>query len=112
MKSISNYSKTSTTTRDSLSRVIKKETGIKMKDASAMIDDILSIIREAVLNHKHVKIRMFGCFTSKHKGSRVGRNPKTMVESIISPRSVVKFKIAPTLKKRINSSIGNFTLVK
>jgi integration host factor subunit alpha len=35
----------------------------------------------------------------------VGRNPKTMIAAKISARTVVKFKVAPKLKKRINDNI-------
>ena len=39
-----------------------------------------------------VKISNFGTFILRHKKSRVGRNPKTKKEAVISERNVILFK--------------------
>ena len=41
---------------------------------------------------KKVKLSNFGTFTIREKKARVGRNPKTKEEKIISSRKVVLFK--------------------
>jgi integration host factor subunit alpha len=38
----------------------------------------------------------------RHKGQRIGRNPKTGTEVPISPRRVMVFKPSAILKQRIN----------
>lgn len=101
----SSFSKKNTVTRESLARAVKRETGIAVNKASTLVDQLLGIILEAIRNDVDVKIRLFGTFTTKTKAKRIGRNPKTMVEAEIPERKVVKFKVAPTLKKRINSNI-------
>ena len=101
----SSYFKKNTVTRESLARAIKRETGITVNKASTVVDQIIDTIINAIRNDQIVKIRLFGTFTTKNKNARIGRNPKTMIEAEIPARKVVKFKVAPTLKKRINSNI-------
>ena len=51
---------------------------------------------------KVLKIAKLGTFKIKNKNSRIGRNPKTGKESIISARSVVTFNASEKLKSRLN----------
>jgi integration host factor subunit alpha len=97
--------KKNTITRESLAKAIKRETGLSIQSASEIVDKIIEKIRGSLREGKEVKIRLFGHFYSKKKNKRIGRNPKTMKEAVIPERNVVKFKVAPTLKKRINNTI-------
>jgi len=94
-----------TVTRETLAKAIKRKTGIGVSKSSVILDEILDTIIASVKAGKQVKIRLFGSFYTKRKNERMGRNPKTMVEAKIPARTVVKFKVAPTLKKKINSNI-------
>lgn len=94
-----------TVTRDTLARAIKRETGINISKASDIVDQFVDSIVQSIKAGVKVKIRLFGIFYTKSKAERVGRNPKTMEDAVIPERTVVKFKVAPTLKKRINNSI-------
>ena len=94
-----------TITRQHLSSSIKESTGISGKDSLDIVEQILRNMIDAIKIGKIVKIRMFGTFITRHKRSRMGRNPKTMEESIISERTVVRMRVAPTLKKMINNNI-------
>jgi integration host factor subunit alpha len=51
-----------------------------------------------------VKIAKFGTFSIKSKKSRIGRNPRTKEEKIISERDVVLFKPSKELKKLLNNN--------
>ena len=51
-----------------------------------------------------VKIAKFGTFILKKKNERIGRNPKTKEEKIISERNVILFKPSKELKKFINQN--------
>ena len=53
---------------------------------------------------KEVKIVNFGIFKVKNKNARIGRNPKTKVEVMISERNVVKFKASEFLINAVNSN--------
>ena len=55
-----------------------------------------------LIKYKKVKIAKFGTFILRNKSSRIGRNPKTKENKIISERKVILFKPSKELKKSIN----------
>lgn len=97
--------KKNTVTREHLARAIKRETGLPINKALDLVDQVFTSMTEYLIAGEAVKIRLFGSFSTKHKNARVGRNPKSLKEALIPERTVVKFKVAPTLKKRINTNI-------
>tara|TARA_Y100001970_G_C13892362_1_gene679400 strand:- start:60 stop:353 length:294 start_codon:yes stop_codon:yes gene_type:complete len=68
-----------------------------------IMEDIFEILLKSLKEKGKVKISNFGTFTLRHKRSRVGRNPKTKKEAIISERNVVLFKPSKFLKNKINN---------
>ena len=68
-----------------------------------IIKDIFDILLENLKEKGKVKISNFGTFILRHKKSRIGRNPKTKKEAIISERNVVLFKPSKSLKNKINN---------
>ena len=88
-------------TRNDIILSINNNVGIPMSLASKIVQDILGIIMIEFKNGNDVKIPSFGTFKVKHKKMRIGRNPKTGVESIISARNVVTFNASNILKKKI-----------
>ena len=105
MDYINSYQK-STITREFLSNAIKREMGININKASTLVDYIVRYMIEHISSGNTIKIRLFGTFTTRSKAARVGRNPKTMESAAIPAREVVKFKVAPKLKKKINDNIN------
>ena len=77
--------------------------GFYKKTSENLLEDVLDIITKNLKKHKIIKISKFGTFTIRSKKSRVGRNPKTKEEKIISERNVVLFKPSKDLKKYINN---------
>ena len=63
---------------------------------------ILSIIIDGLKNEGYVKIHNFGSFKVVRKKSRIGRNPKTMEDVMISERNVLKFKSSKMILDYIN----------
>ncbi len=98
-------SKKNTVTREHLAKSINKATVIKLSDAYSCVDKIINSMVKALVAKQVVKIRLFGSLRIRHKNARIGRNPKTKVETMIQQRDVVQFRIAPTLKKKINDNI-------
>ncbi len=76
--------------------------GFSKKIIENLLEDFLSIILDELLKKKKVKISNFGTFIIRHKKSRIGRNPKTLEEQIISERKVILFKPSKDLKNFIN----------
>ena len=88
-------------TRNDIILSINNNVGIPMSLASKIVKDIIEIIMIEFKNGNDVKISSFGTFKVKHKKMRIGRNPKTGVETIISARNVVTFNASNILKKKI-----------
>jgi integration host factor subunit alpha len=54
------------------------------------------------LHEKSLKLSKFGTFSIRQKKSRIGRNPKTKKEAMISERNVVLFKPSKEFKDFVN----------
>ena len=76
--------------------------GCTKKDLREIVDTILDIMSTALLQETEVKISGFGKLKTKHKSARVGRNPQTEEQLIISKRRVVSFQPSRLLTKRLN----------
>ncbi len=68
-----------------------------------IFEDIFDILLETLKEKGKIKISNFGTFILRHKKSRIGRNPKTKKEAVISERNVVLFKPSKALKNKINN---------
>ena len=89
-------------TKKEIINSIYMQLGFSKKICENLIEDFFSILIEELINNKKVKITNFGTFILRHKKSRLGRNPKTLEESVISERNVILFKPSKELKKFIN----------
>ena len=87
-----------TITRADVAETIYEEIGLSRKDSN----DILDMIHE-LSSGNDVKLSSFGTFSLRDKKARSGRNPKTGVEALISPRRVISFKPSQTMRKTINA---------
>ena len=90
-----------TWTRNDLIEAIHSKVGISMTDASKIIEDIFEEILISLESGKPVKLSSFGTFSIKQKQSRIGRNPKTGVEAMISARKVVTFNPSSHFRKKV-----------
>ncbi len=93
-----------TLTRADLSESIHRESGISRNESSSIVDLVLDTISNALVAGKNVKISSFGSFILRHKGSRVGRNPKTGEEVPITPRTVMVFRPSQAMKQRVGGT--------
>lgn len=92
-----------TITRKELTEaVFKSVPALPRRDSSKILDEFFEEIIEALQRNEQVKLRGFGVFKVQHKNERVGRNPKTGIDAVISPRRAVKFAPAPYVKARAN----------
>jgi integration host factor subunit alpha len=75
-----------------------------------MVCDFIDLMEESLIEDGSLKLSGFGNFTVVDKGARVGRNPQTSKELIISRRKVVTFHSSTKLKHIINTKfpISNF----
>ena len=91
-------------TREDIAESLHTDFGLTKKDCIIFVNDILDIIIEGLQAKGYVKIHNFGSFKVFRKKSRIGRNPKTMEEVMISERTVLKFKPSKIIIDNINKN--------
>jgi len=89
-------------TKKEIVNSIYMQLGFSKKVSENLLEDFFSIIIEELIQNKKVKISNFGTFILRYKKSRLGRNPKTLKQSIISERNVILFKPSKEFKNFIN----------
>lgn len=92
-----------TITRADVAEAIYEEIGLSRKDSNDTLDMILDEMTNELVKGNDVKLSSFGTFALRNKKARAGRNPKTGVEAVISPRRVISFKPSQTMRKIINA---------
>ena len=92
-----------TVTRAQLTEAVYQEVGLSRNESAELVESVIAEISEALERGEMVKISSFGSFAVRHKGQRVGRNPKTGQEVPISPRRVLVFRASHALKHQINN---------
>ena len=89
-------------TKKDLVNLIYMQIGFSKKISENLIDDFFQTIINNLKKEKILKLSKFGTFTIRQKKSRLGRNPKTKEEKIISERDVVLFKPSKGFKEFVN----------
>ena len=89
-------------TKKDLVNLVYLQLGFSKLISENLIDDFFQTISNNLLKEKTLKLSKFGTFTIRQKKSRVGRNPKTKEEKMISERNVVLFKPSKEFKTFIN----------
>ena len=89
-------------TREDIAESLHTDFGLNKKDCIIFVNDIIDIIVEGLRINGYVKIHNFGSFKINRKKSRIGRNPKTMENVMISERNVLKFKPSKMILDHIN----------
>ena len=90
-------------TKKDLVNIIYMQVGFSKQITEHLIDEFFSLITLNLKKEKKLKLTKFGTFFIKSKKSRIGRNPKTKEDKIISERNVVLFKPSKEFKEFINS---------
>lgn len=91
-----------TITKEYLAIRIKEELGLSRSDSLKLVSLILNNLSSSINKDKLLKLPNLGTFKVRNKNSRIGRNPKTGEESVITARSVISFKASEKLKSRLN----------
>ena len=89
-------------TKKDLVNLVYMQLGFSKQIAENLIEDFLFTIANNIKNEKKLKLSKFGTFSIRQKKSRVGRNPKTKENKIISERKVILFKPSKEFKEFIN----------
>ena len=69
---------------------VSSNTGFSYNFSKKMVSDLLNILNNCVCNG-YLNLEKIGTFKIIKKNERIGRNPKTKEEFIISARKTIKF---------------------
>lgn len=92
-------------TRFDLSDAVYRTVGLSRVESASLVELVLKEITDCLERGETVKLSSFGSFVVREKGQRMGRNPKTGKEAVISARRVLMFKPSAVLGQRINGVI-------
>ncbi|MBQ1925610.1 MAG: integration host factor subunit alpha [Proteobacteria bacterium] len=76
--------------------------GFSTKEIWTYVTFVFDEISSALERGENVKLTKFGTFEIHDKKARIGRNPKTLEEAIISARRAVKFKMSESVNNTLN----------
>ena len=91
-------------TKKDIINSIYMQIGFSKTISELLLDDIFDIIINDLCVSKKVKIAKFGTFIIRKKKERIGRNPKTKEQKIITERNVILFKPSKVLKNFLNQN--------
>ena len=89
-------------TKKDLVNLIYMQIGFSKHVSENLIDDFFQIIIDNLIKEKILKLSKFGTFSVRQKKSRIGRNPKTKENKVISERKVVLFTPSKEFKEFVN----------
>ena len=93
-------------TKKEIVNAIYMQIGFSKKISENLLEDVFQIILNNIISNNKVKIAKFGTFLLRKKNRRIGRNPKTKKEVMISERKVISFKASKNVLKYLNSFDG------
>ncbi len=89
-------------TKKDLVNLVYMQLGFSKQISENLIDDFFQTIIDNLYKEKILKLSKFGTFSIRQKKSRVGRNPKTKKEAVITERNVVLFKPSKEFRNFVN----------
>lgn len=94
-----------TLTRADLADAVVRKAHLSRNESQELVELVLSEICSSLERGDAVKLSSFGSFGIREKGERIGRNPKTGEEKMISPRRVLVFRASNIMKNKINRGL-------
>ena len=84
-----------------ISKKISSKAQISENNSKELVDNFINIIKRES-NSNDIKIANFGTFQNKVTPQRIGRNPKTGEEHIITERVKLNFIVSGKVKEQLN----------
>ena len=91
-------------TKKDIINSIYMQIGFSKNISGNLLEDLLNTIVDNLKINKKLKISKFGTFSVRGKKKRIGRNPLTKENKVISDRNVVLFKPSKEFKDLVNST--------
>ena len=79
---------------------------LHLRDIERIVDTVFEQIGLALSRGERVELRGFGMFSTRGRGERVGRNPRTGAKVVVPGKAVPRFKVGKELLERLNRRHG------
>lgn len=89
-------------TKADIAEKLQAQGGMSRVEAVEFIEEVLALVKDALVEGEEVKIAGFGKFEVKQKADRKGRNPQTGEDITIDARRIVTWRPSQILKGRLN----------
>lgn len=81
---------------------VSRTAQLTKKHAELVVNTVFESIVESLRDGDKIELRGFGSFRIRHRGSRVGRNPKTGDQVYVPPKRIPYFKPGKDLREVLN----------
>ncbi|MCB0370320.1 MAG: integration host factor subunit alpha [Bdellovibrionales bacterium] len=92
----------STMTKADIVEKVYEKIGFSKKEASELVELVFNTIKDQLHEGEKIKISGFGNFVVTNKHERIGRNPQTGDQIMISARKKLTFKPSQVLRAMLN----------
>lgn len=90
-----------TLTRAEIIEKLFRDLKLSRNQSVNFLEATLEIIIESLATQQNVKIPSFGSFKVRQKSRRIGRNPKTGEEAVITSRRTLSFNPSSYLRNKV-----------
>lgn len=91
--------------KENLIKSLSKKTGFSLNFSKKLINDLIDIILDNTKNG-NFNLKNLGSFKIMYKKERIGRNPKTKEEFLISSRKSINFTPSKKISNKLNNLYG------
>lgn len=89
-------------TKAELVERVARDTLLTKKHAELVVNTVFDSIVESLKDGDKIELRGFGSFRIRHRGPRIGRNPKTGDKVEVPPKRIPYFKPGKDLRELLN----------
>jgi integration host factor subunit beta len=86
-----------------IQRLAEQNPHLYQRDVERIVGAIFDEIANALSRGDRVELRGFGAFSVKHRGARLGRNPRTGDSVRVDEKHIPFFKTGKQLRDRLNA---------
>jgi integration host factor subunit beta len=90
-------------TKAELVEKVANTTQLTKKHAELIVNTVFESIVQSLKEGEKIELRGFGSFRIRHRGARMGRNPKTGDRVAVPPKRIPYFKPGKELKELLNN---------
>ena len=89
-------------TKAELVEEVARSADLTKKHAEIVVNTVFDSIVQSLKDGEKIELRGFGSFRIRHRGPRIGRNPKTGERVDVPPKRIPYFKPGKDLKEMLN----------